>query len=68
MDYQRWNLAVNTVTMFMTIIGLFAAITYYFSLTDLELRYYLYTYITLLVLILFFFFAIFTQPNGGEFQ
>ncbi len=66
MDYQRWNLAVNTVTMFMTIIGLFAAITYYFSLTDLELKYYLYTYIILLTLIIFFFFAIYFEPKGGN--
>jgi len=68
MDYQKWDLAINTVTMFMTIIGLFAAITYYFSLTNLELKYYLYTYIILLALIIFFFFAIYFEPKGGNYN
>jgi hypothetical protein len=65
MDYQRWSLAINTVTMFMTVLGLLAAVTYYFSLTDLEVKYYVFTYIAILALILFVFFTIFFEPAGG---
>lgn len=63
MDYQRWNLAANITTMAMTIIGLFTAITYYFSLIHLELRYYLYAYLSLVVIASFIFFYVFFEPK-----
>lgn len=66
MDYQRWNLAANITVMAMTIIGLFAAITYYFSLIQLELRYYFYTYFSLIVITGFIFFYVFTEPQGVQ--
>lgn len=54
-DYEKLNFATNLSTMVLTALALFAAITYYFSLTKLEVKYYLFTYVILLIIILFIF-------------
>ena len=63
MDYRRWSLATNLSTLIIATFGLLAAVTYYFSLFELELRYYILTYIFILVLILFVFFAVFLEKK-----
>lgn len=63
MNYEKLNFAVNLSTMVLTTFALIAAITYYFSLTDLEIRYYLFTYIILLVTLLFIFLAVLLPPK-----
>jgi len=67
MNYQKWTLAANFTTMVMTLIALIAAITYYFSLTDLEPRYYFITYLILLIIFIFIFSSfLLIKPNRGE--
>lgn len=61
MDYQKWMVATSITVMIMTVVGLFAAITYYFSLAKLELRYYFFAYVSLLVIIFFIFFYVWTD-------
>tara|TARA_Y100000310_G_C20230947_1_gene600209 strand:- start:429 stop:635 length:207 start_codon:yes stop_codon:yes gene_type:complete len=66
MNYQKWTLATNFTTMFVTIIALVAAVTYYFSLTNLEPRYYFITYLILLITFIFIFSSILLIRNRGE--
>ena len=37
MDYNKWSFASNLSTMIIALFAFIAAITYYFSLTDLDL-------------------------------
>ena len=63
MKFNDWSLAANITTMMVAILGLFAAITYYFSLFDLETKYYFSTYFVLATFIIFVFFSVLYQPK-----
>ena len=57
MDYKKWTLASNITTMTVGIVGLLAAVTYYFFIvTNLEFKYYLILYVILFSIIGFIFF------------
>ena len=66
MDYNKWSFASNLSTMIIALFAFIAAITYYFSLTDLDLSYYLLTYIVLIVIVVFIFVAVGIQQKGGR--
>ncbi len=55
MEYKKWMLATSITTMMMTVVGIFAAITYYYSLIDLSLRIYILTYAVILLIIVHIF-------------
>jgi hypothetical protein len=65
MDYKKWNLATNITTLVMAIFGLIAAITYYFSLTNLEIKYYFFSYLIIFIIVLFVFFYVFSELKDG---
>ena len=64
MNVEKWSLATNMTTMIIVTLALLAAITYYFSATDLEFRYYIFTYISIFTLIIFTFFSVLFNPGG----